>query len=179
MEEFIEKHGAIMDKYDPQKRVGLMVDEWGTGTTASRGETGRVIPAEHSSDAVVAGINLNIFNRHADRVQMANIAQMVNVLQAMILTDKEKMILTRPTTSSGCTKVHQGATLIPVELTAPEYKVDQASVPALSASASRDKEGRLHLSIVNLDPTAPPRSQLRLQARRLKVSQVKCSRLHG
>ncbi len=155
MEEFIVKHSAIMDKYDPQKRVGLMVDEWGTWYD---GEPGRDMGALYQQntlrDAVVAGINLNIFNRHADRVQMANIAQMVNVLQAMILTDKEKMILTPTYYVFKMYKVHQGATLIPVDLTAPEYKVDQASAPALSASASRDKEGRLHLSIVNLDPNS-------------------------
>jgi alpha-L-arabinofuranosidase len=83
---------------------------------------------------------------------MANIAQMVNVLQAMILTDKEKMVLTPTYYVFKMYKVHQGATLIPIDLTAPQYKVDQASVPSLSASASRDKDGSLHLSIVNLDP---------------------------
>jgi alpha-N-arabinofuranosidase len=155
MEEFIEKHSAIMDKYDPQKRVGLMVDEWGTWYDREPGrDMGALYQQNTLRDAVVAGINLNIFNRHADRVQMANIAQMVNVLQAMILTDKEKMILTPTYYVFKMYKVHQGATLIPVDLTAPEYKVDQASVPALSASASRDKEGRLHLSIVNLNPNS-------------------------
>jgi alpha-N-arabinofuranosidase len=153
MEEFIEKHSAIMDKYDGQKRVGLMVDEWGTWYDREPGrDMGALYQQNTLRDAVVAGINLNIFNRHADRVQMANIAQMVNVLQAMILTDKEKMVLTPTYYVFKMYKVHQGATLIPVDLTAPEYKLDQASVPALSASASRDKEGRLHLSIVNLDP---------------------------
>jgi alpha-N-arabinofuranosidase len=144
-----------MDKYDPQKRVGLMVDEWGTWYDREPGrDMGALYQQNTLRDAVVAGINLNVFNRHADRVQMANIAQMVNVLQAMILTDKEKMILTPTYYVFKMYKVHQGATLIPVDLTAPEYKVDQASVPALSASASRDKEGRLHLSIVNLDPNS-------------------------
>jgi alpha-N-arabinofuranosidase len=153
MEEFIEKHSAIMDKYDSQKRVALMVDEWGTWYDREPGrDMGALYQQNTLRDAVVAGINLNIFNRHADRVQMANIAQMVNVLQAMILTDKEKMVLTPTYYVFNMYKVHQGATLIPVDLTAPEYKLDQASVPALSASASRDKEGRLHLSIVNLDP---------------------------
>ncbi len=155
MEEFIVKHSAIMDKYDGQKRVGLMVDEWGTWYDREPGrDMGALYQQNTLRDAVVAGINLNIFNRHADRVQMANIAQMVNVLQAMILTDKEKMILTPTYYVFKMYKVHQGATLIPVDLTAPEYKVDQASAPALSASASRDKEGRLHLSIVNLDPNS-------------------------
>lgn len=153
MEEFIEKHSAIMDKYDPQKRVGLMVDEWGTWYDRDPGrEMGALYQQNTLRDAVVAGINLNIFNRHADRVQMANIAQMVNVLQAMILTDKEKMVLTPTYYVFKMFKVHQGATSIPFALTAPEYKLDQDSLPSLSASASRDKEGRLHLSIVNLDP---------------------------
>ena len=84
---------------------------------------------------------------------MANIAQMVNVLQAMVLTDKEKMVLTPTYHVFRMYKVHQGATMIPVDLNAPEYKLGDASVPSLNVSASRDGEGRLHLSIVNLDPT--------------------------
>src|SRR5438105_4041857 len=96
IDEFIQKHSAIMDKYDPQKKVGLMVDEWGTWYDDQ--EPGQNLGALYQQngirDALVAGINLNIFNRHSDRVQMANIAQMVNVLQSMILTDKEKMVLT-------------------------------------------------------------------------------------
>ena len=153
IDEFIEKHSAIMDKYDPQKRVGLMVDEWGTWYDPEPGKNmGALYQQNTLRDAVVAAINLNIFNKHSDRVQMANIAQMVNVLQAMVLTDKEKMVLTPTYYVFKMYKVHQGATLIPSDLSAPEYKVDQASVPSVSASASRDKDGRLHLSIVNLDP---------------------------
>lgn len=153
MEEFIQKHSAIMDKYDPQKRVGLMVDEWGTWYDAEPGKNlGALYQQNTLRDAVVAGINLNIFNQHAERVKMANIAQMVNVLQAMILTDKEKMVLTPTYYVFKMYKPHQGATLIPTELTAPEYKLEQATVPSLSVSASRDSNGKLHLSIVNLDP---------------------------
>jgi len=156
MDEFIQKHSAIMDKYDPQKRVGLMVDEWGTWYDREPGrDMGALYQQNTLRDAVVAGINLNIFNKHADRVKMANIAQMVNVLQAMILTDKEKMVLTPTYYVFKMYKVHQDATLIPIDLSAPEYKMDQNSLPSLSASASRDKEGKLHLSIVNLDPNRP------------------------
>ncbi len=151
IEEIIEKQSAIMDKYDPQKHVGLMVDEWGTWYDSEPG-TGVLYQQNTLRDAVVAGINLNIFNRHADRVKMANIAQMINVLQAMILTDKDKMVLTPTYYVFRMYRVHQGATLIPVELSAPEYRLEQASLPSLNASASRDGEGRLHLSIVNLDP---------------------------
>ena len=151
IDEYIQKHSAIMDKYDPQKRVGLLVDEWGTWYDTEPG-TGGLYQQNTMRDAVVAGINLNIFHRHADRVKMTNIAQMVNVLQAMILTDKEKMLLTPTYHVFRMYRVHQGATLIPVELSAPEYRLEQASVPSLSVSASRDGEGRLHLSVVNLDP---------------------------
>ena len=154
MDEFIQKHSAIMDKYDPQKKVGLMVDEWGTWYDDQEpGQNlGTLYQQNGIRDAIVAGINLNIFNQHSDRVQMANIAQMINVLQAMILTDKDKMILTPTYYVFEMYKVHQGATLIPVELNAPAYSMGQNSVPSLQASASRDAAGKLHLSIVNLDP---------------------------
>ena len=166
IEEFIEKHSAIMDKYDPQKRVGLMVDEWGTWYDREPGrDMGALYQQNTLRDAVVAGINLNIFNKHSDRVQMANIAQMVNVLQAMVLTDKERMVLTPTYYVFRMYKVHQGATLLPAELSAPEYKVGQASVPSLNASASRDKEGRLHLSLVNLDPNRPAEITTRVAGR--------------
>lgn len=157
MEEFIKKHSAIMDKYDPQKQVGLMVDEWGTWYDSEPGkDLGALYQQSTLRDAVVAGINLNIFNNHADRVRMANIAQMVNVLQAMVLTNKEKMVMTPTYYVFKMYKAHQGATLIPTDLTAPEYKAEQqASVPSLNASASRDQNGRLHLSLVNLDPNRP------------------------
>ena len=153
MDEYIRKHSAIMDKYDPQKRVGLMVDEWGTWYDAEPGrDLGALYQQNTLRDALVAGINLNIFNQHADRVRMANIAQMVNVLQAMVLTAKEKMLLTPTYHVFRMYRVHQGATLVPVELNAPEYKLNDVSVPSLNASASRDSAGRLHLSVVNLDP---------------------------
>ena len=154
IDEFIEKHSAIMDKYDPQKRVGLMVDEWGTWYDREPGkDMGALYQQNTLRDAVVAAINLNIFNKHSDRVRMANIAQMVNVLQAMVLTNKERMVLTPTYYVFKMYKVHQGAKLIPIDLSAPEYRIDQSSVPSLSASASRDAEGKLHLSIVNLEPS--------------------------
>jgi alpha-N-arabinofuranosidase len=153
IEEFIQKHSAIMDRYDPQKRVGLMVDEWGTWYDAEPGENmGALYQQNTLRDAVVAGINLNIFNNHCDRVKMANIAQMVNVLQSMVLTDADRMVLTPTYFVFKMYRVHQGATLIPIDLAAPEYALGQVSVPSLNASASRDKEGKLHLSVVNLDP---------------------------
>lgn len=163
MEEFISKHSAIMDKYDPQKKVGLMVDEWGTWYDAAPGrDIGALYQQSSLRDAVVAGINLNIFNNHSDRVRMANIAQVVNVLQAMILTDGERMLLTPTYHVFEMYKVHQDATLIPVELNAPEYRLEQSSVPALQASASRDKTGAIHVSVVNLDPNRAAQVALKI-----------------
>jgi alpha-N-arabinofuranosidase len=162
MEEFIRKHGEIMDRHDPQKRVGLMVDEWGTWYEPAPGrDMGALYQQNSLRDAVVAAVNLNIFNRHSERVRMANIAQMVNVLQAVILTDGPRMVLTPTYHVFEMYKVHQGATLIPVELSAPEYKVGGSSVPALDASASRDRDGALHLSVVNLDPSRAAQVSLR------------------
>jgi alpha-N-arabinofuranosidase len=153
MDEFVQKHSAVMDKYDPQKHVGLMVDEWGTWFDPEPGKSmGALFQQNSLRDALVAGINLNIFHRHSDRVQMANIAQLVNVLQAMILTDKEKILLTPTYHVFEMYKVHQGATLIPLDVSAPEYTLAGSSIPSLHASASRDKAGKLHVSIVNLDP---------------------------
>jgi alpha-N-arabinofuranosidase len=163
MEELIRKHGDIMDKHDPEKRVGMIVDEWGTWYDVEPGTNPGFLYQQSSiRDAVVAGINLNIFQQHADRVKMANIAQTLNVLQAVILTDKEKMILTPTYHVFEMYKVHQGATLIPLELTAPEYRVGQAVVPTLNASASRDKAGKLHVSIVNLDPNRAAQVSMRV-----------------
>src|ERR1043165_9222218 len=137
MEEFVSKHSAIMDKYDPQKKVGLMVDEWGTWYDPAPGrDMGALYQQNTLRDAVVAGLSLNIFNRHSDRVQMANIAQMVNVLQAMVLTDKERMVLTPTYYVFRMYRVHQGATMMPVDLSTPEYKLGDAAIPALSVSAS-------------------------------------------
>jgi alpha-N-arabinofuranosidase len=154
IDEFIQKHSAIMDKYDPQKRVGLMVDEWGTWYDSEPGrDMGALYQQNTLRDAVVAAVNLNIFHKHADRVRMANIAQMVNVLQAMVLTDKEKMVLTPTYHVFRMYRVHQGSTMIPVDLSAPEYKMGDAAFLSLSVSASRDGEGRLYLSLANLDPS--------------------------
>jgi alpha-N-arabinofuranosidase len=163
MEELLQKHTAIMDKYDKEKRIGLIVDEWGTWYDVEPGTNPGFLYQQNSlRDAIVAGINLNLFHQHSDRVQMANIAQMVNVLQAMILTDKEKMVLTPTYHVFEMYKVHQDATLIPIDLTAPDYRLGAAAVPAVHASASRDKEGRLHVSVVNLDPNRAAQVSLKI-----------------
>ena len=154
MDEFIRKHSDVMDKYDPDKRVGLMVDEWGTWYDVEPGTRESALYQQNSlRDAIVAAVNLNIFHQHADRVQMAAIAQVVNVLQAVILTQGPKMVLTPTYHVFEMYKVHQGATSIPVDLASPEYRLGQSAIPALHASASKDAAGAYHVSIVNLDPT--------------------------
>jgi len=162
MEELIAQHGRIMDKYDPDKRVGLVVDEWGTWHDVEpASEPGFLYQQNTLRDAIAAGINLNIFNRHCERVVMANVAQMINVLQAMILTDKEKMIVTPTYEVFRMYRVHHGATLIPVDVSAPDYKLGGESIPSLSVSASRDSAGRLHVSAVNLDPNRPAEASVK------------------
>jgi alpha-N-arabinofuranosidase len=156
MDEMITKHSAIMDKYDPAKRVGLVVDEWGIWTDVEPGTNKGFLFQQNSlRDAILAGLNFHIFHHHADRVSMANIAQMVNVLQAMILTDKEKMLLTPTYWVFEMYKVHQGATVLPLEFKSPDYEFGDAAIPAVSASASRDAAGKVHISLVNTDPHHP------------------------
>ena len=163
MDELITKHSAIMDKYDPQKRVGLVVDEWGVWTDVEPGTNPGFLYQQNSlRDAIVAALHLHIFQAHADRVTMANIAQMVNVLQSMILTEGGKMILTPTYYVFEMFKVHQGATTLPVALTTPDYTYGTEHLPAVSASASRDAAGRVHLSLVNVDPSRPARVACRL-----------------
>ncbi len=153
MEEFITKHSAIMDKYDPAKRVMLAVDEWGTWYDPTPGSNPGFLEQQNSlRDAVVAGLNLNIFAHHADRVRMAAIAQMVNVLQAMLLTDGAKMVKTPTYWVFDLYKPWQGATSLPIHVTSPWYHKDEVAVPAVSASAVRDTAGQVHVALVNLDP---------------------------
>lgn len=150
MEELVTKHGEIMDRHDPEKKVGMIVDEWGTWCDVEPGtEPGWLYQQNTLRDALVAAVNFHIFHAHHDRITMANIAQMVNVLQAMVLTDKEKMLLTPTYHVFEMYKVHQGATFLPVELTADEYRIDDKSIPLLHASASRGADG-IHLSLANL-----------------------------
>ena len=155
IDEMVKKHSAIMDKHDPQKKVGLYVDEWGTWYDVEPGTNpGFLFQQNTMRDAVVAGLNLNVFQKHADRVRMTNIAQMINVLQAMILTDKEKMLLTPTYHVFEMYTPFQGATLLPAELATPDYKLGDVAVPAVSVSAARGKDGSIVLALVNTNPNS-------------------------
>lgn len=152
MEELVTKHAAIMDKYDADKKVALVVDEWGGWYDVQKGTNpGFLYQQNTMRDAVLAGATLNIFNNHADRVRMANLAQCVNVLQAVILTDNAKMILTPTYHVMQMYAVHQDAKLLPVAFTSPDYTFNNEKLPALSVSASKDSAGLVHISVVNVD----------------------------
>lgn len=152
MEELVTKHSAIMDKYDPQKKKSLAVDEWGGWYDVEPGTNGAFLYQQNTMrDAMIAGATLNIFNNHCDRVKMANLAQIVNVLQAVILTKEEKLILTPTYHVMEMYNVHQDATMLPVSVTTNNYQIGNDKLPAISASASKDKNGLTHISLVNID----------------------------
>ena len=163
IDELLAKHGEIMDKYDPEKKISLIVDEWGAWHAVEPGTNRRFLYQQNSlRDALVAGVSLNIFNRHCDRVRMANIAQTVNVLQAMVLTDREKMILTPTYHVFEMYAVHQNATLLPTELKTNDYRFDGQNIPGVDVSASRDKAGKIHVTLCNLNPNRPAELDCRL-----------------
>ena len=156
MEDLISKHSAIMDKYDPQKKVALVVDEWGGWYAPLSGSNpGFLVQQNSLRDAILAALNLNIFARHADRVRMANIAQMINVLQAMIMTDKEKMVLTPTYYVFKMYVPFQDATFVPVTFDAGTYTHGDISLPRVDAIGAKDQTGKLWLAITNVDPGRP------------------------
>jgi alpha-L-arabinofuranosidase len=153
MDDFIAKNAAVMNRYDPEKKVGFAVDEWGTWYDPEPGREPQFLYQQNTlRDALAAALDLNIFMRHADRVRMANIAQMVNVLQAMILTRGPKMIVTPTYHIFRMYTPFQDATALPVDLQGPHYTFGAVSVPGLSASAARTSGGKVILSLVNFNP---------------------------
>jgi len=160
MEDFITANDAAMSKSDPQKKVAFDVDEWGTWYDPEPGrEPGFLYQQNTLRDAVLAAVNLNIFHRHADRVRMTNIAQMVNVLQAMILTDGPKMILTPTYHVFHMFKPFQDATLLPTDL----------QVQGVSVSAARTATGEIAIALVNMDPRKVTPVSLSLAGAKVKT----------
>jgi len=156
MEGLVSKYSAMMDKYDPQKKVALVVDEWGAWYAPLPGSNPGFLAQQNSlRDAILAALNLNIFARHADRVRMANIAQMINVLQAMILTDKEKMVLTPTYYAYKMYVPFQDATFVPVTFNAGVYTQGEITLPRVDAIAAKDSAGRVWVEITNVDPNQP------------------------
>jgi alpha-N-arabinofuranosidase len=166
MDELIRGHKAVMDKYDPEKRVGLYVDEWGTWYDQEKGSSPGFLYQQNSlRDAHVAALTFNIFHRHTDRVKLAAIAQMINVLQAMILTDKEKMLLTPTYHVFDMYRPFQGATPLPASVASPAYTHGEIAQQAVDVSAARGTDGKLYLALVNVDPNRPARVTTSLSGR--------------
>ena len=156
MDELVTRHSNIMDRYDPQKRIALVPDEWGAWYNVEPGTNpGFLFQQNTMRDAIVAGVNLNIFNTHCERVKIANIAQTINVLQAVIFTDKEKMVLTPTYWVFWLYKVHHDAALLPVSLACNKYEMNGKKIDAVSVSASKDASGKIHITLVNIDPNKP------------------------
>ncbi|SHL23423.1 alpha-N-arabinofuranosidase [Chitinophaga jiangningensis] len=152
MDTLVTRHSAIMDKYDPQKKIALVVDEWGGWYDVEEGTNpGFLFQQNTMRDAVLAGSTLNIFNNHADRVRMANLAQAINVLQSVIFTKGDTMVLTPTYHVMEMYKVHQDATLIPMRINTNDYTYGNEKLPAVSVSASKDKSGVTHITLVNID----------------------------
>ncbi|UII27127.1 alpha-N-arabinofuranosidase [Fulvivirga maritima] len=169
MEELVNKHTAIMDKYDPKKQIALVVDEWGGWYNVEEGTNpGFLYQQNTMRDAMIAGTTLNIFNNHSDRVRMANLAQTVNVLQAVILTDGKNMILTPTYHVMNMYKVHQDAQLIPLTLETPDYEFEGKKLPAVSVAASKAKNGAVHISLVNIDSKKEQTIEVDLAALNMK-----------
>jgi alpha-N-arabinofuranosidase len=152
MEKMVAGNSEVMDKYDPQKKVALVVDEWGGWYEVEPGTNGAFLYQQNTMrDAMIAGLTLNILNNHCDRVRMANIAQCVNVLQAVILTNEEKMLLTPTYHVMEMYNVHQNAVLLPLTITSNDYLFGEKKIQAVSGSASKDKNGLVHISLANID----------------------------
>ena len=153
LDDILTRQSTIMDKYDLHKRVALIIGEWGAWHDVEPGTNPGFLYQQNSlRDALVAGVSLNILNQHCDRVRLGNVAQTVNVLQAMILTDGPKMILTPSYHVFDLYKVHQDAKLLPTNLDCKDYRFDENEIPGLNVSASRDDSGKIHVSICNLNP---------------------------
>ncbi len=166
IETAIDRHIEIMDKYDPEKRVALVFDEWGTWYDVEPGTNPGFLYQQNSMrDALVAGLTLNYLNARCSRIRMANIAQTINVLQALIFTEGDQMVLTPTYHIYDMYQVHHDATLLALTLEGPDYVLDSESLEAVSASASMDQEGRIHLSLVNIDPGQAIDMEIELKGR--------------
>jgi alpha-L-arabinofuranosidase len=171
MDALIAKHSAIMDEYDPKKNVALAVDEWGTWYAPLAGSNPAFLVQQNSlRDAMVAALNLNIFARHADRVRMANIAQMINVLQAMIMTDEQKMVLTPTYYVFKMYVPFQDATFVPVKFEAGTYSAGGVTLPRVDAIAAKDTSGNLWLEMTNIDPNQAVEIEVALPGMSPKVA---------
>jgi len=153
IEPVLKKHIGIMDQYDPEKKIGLMVDEWGTWYDVEPGTNpGFLYQQNTMRDAFVAALTLNVFHKY-DRIRMANIAQIANVLQSLILTDNEKMLTTPTYHVFDLYQPHKDATFLSSDLSSEEYVLKDKKISALSATVSKSADGSVHVSLVNVHPS--------------------------
>jgi alpha-N-arabinofuranosidase len=153
MDDLIKQHVAVMDRNDPSKRIGLYVDEWGTWYDVEPGTNpGHLYQLNTLRDGVVAAANFNIFHRYTDRVKMTNIAQTINVLQAMILTKGDQIVLTPTYYAYKMYAPFQDSTAIPLDVAAPEIDVAGTKIPAFNASAAKGKDGKTYIAVANMSP---------------------------
>ena len=171
MDELIRNHGAIMDRYDPEKKIGMVVDEWGTWYAVEPGTNPRFLYQQNTlRDALVAAITLNIFNKHSDRVRVACLAQTVNVLQAVILTEGERMLRTPTYHVMRMFRHHQGADLLEsAMLDVPTVGEGEYSVPKLTGSVSMDPDGIITVTVGNLSADEAEFVELKLQERDYRI----------
>jgi alpha-N-arabinofuranosidase len=167
----IARHSAILDGHDPDGKVGISFSEWGAWWATDKNRPSNLYQANTLRDAVIAGLTLNIFQNHAARVRMANLAQMVNVLHALILTDKQRMLLTPTYHVFDLYQDHQGATLLASRVNAPDYVSHAVKVPAMSVSASRGTNGGITVSLVNLDPLHDAAVDLDIQGLKVRAAE--------
>lgn len=173
MDELVRRHGEIMDKYDPEKRIGMVVDEWGCWHAAEPGTNPGFLYQQNTlRDALVAGVTLNIFNNHSDRVRVANLAQAVNVLQSVILTEGDKMVLTPTYHVFDMYKNHMGATLLDTQVASGCYVEKDVSMPMLNVSSSMAKDGSYTVTVCNLHPDKDTNVSLTFEELKEKIAKV-------
>lgn len=152
MDELITRHGAIMDQFDPEKKVGMCVDEWGAWYTCEPGTNPGFLYQQNTvRDALIAGITLNVFNKHSDRVKIAALAQMVNVLQAVLLTEGDQIIKTPTYHVMHMYRHHQGADLLESSVSGvSEIGTEEWKVPMITESVSMGSDGIITITVNNL-----------------------------
>lgn len=175
MDKLIQRHSTIMDKYDPEKKIGMSVDEWGGWYQCEPGTNPGFLYQQNTvRDALIAGITLNIFNKHCDRVRMAALAQMVNVLQSVLLTEGEKMVKTPTYHVMHMYRYHQDADLLESSLSGvEEIGVGEWKVPKLTESVSVGADGIITITLGNLSMEAEEKVDIQLAGRGYQVVEAK------
>lgn len=180
MDRLITAHSTIMDMYDPEKKVEMIVDEWGTWFKTEPGTNPGFLYQQNTiCDALVAALHFHIFHKHADRVKMANIAQTVNVLQAVILTEGDKMVKTPTYHVFEMFTPHQDAQALSINVETGNWTTDGYTLPSIDASASKDKNGTIHISLVNLHPSEQQKITINVRGLAVKGFGVKGKILAG